>query len=330
MGTISLALWAVLAMSPPAPEWAPLLGGVFDAGQLRRMHAGEAVVRVYHAEDRTEVLTMGAVRVRADVGDLMRCARDPRCLRGHQDLRAVGRLEGAPTSSQFEALSLDPRQVELLARCRVGGCKLRLPSWAIERFGREVDWRRDDAGAAANRVMREVLAAVTAEYHRQGDRGLVVYADRPVLMSAVDATALLAARSFPIPGLDPLRRALSDPPAGVGGADEYVYWFQERAFRKVLMGVHHVAVGSWTDGDRLAGAAVSKQVYASNFMNGSLEAVVLWQRAGEPGGLLVYASRSQSDIRRTGFNALERLILRKWVGSRLEDQMLQLKARLES
>ncbi len=325
---ISLALWVVLALPPSAADWAPLLGGVFDAGQLRRLHAGEAVVRVYYDDDRTEVMSMGAVRVRADVGDLLRCVRDPRCLRGHQDLRAGGRLEGAPTRGQFDALVLDPKQVEMLAKCRVGRCKVRLPVWAIERFVREVDWTRGDAGAAASRVMREVLAAVAADYHQQGDRGLVVYADRAAPMSAVEATALLSARTLPLSGLEPLRRALVDPPAGTAGVEEYVYWFQERGFRKVLVGLHHVAVGSWTDGARRAGAAVSKQVYASHFMNGSLEAVVLWQRAGEPGGLLVYASRSQSDMR-SGFNGLERLILRKWVGSRLEDQMLQLRTRLE-
>jgi hypothetical protein len=95
------------------------------------------------------------------------------------------------------------------------------------------------------------------------------------------------------------------------------------------MGVHHVALARWSHGGHEAAAAVSKQVYASNFMNGSLEAVGLWQRPGDTTGLLVYATRSQSDIRRSGFNALERLLLRKLVGSRLEGQLLRLKARLE-
>src|SRR5688572_6668092 len=102
MGTIPLALSAMLALSPSASEWTPLLGSVFDAGQLRRMEAGEAVVRVYHAEDRTEVMTVGAVQVRAGVGQLLRCARDPQCLRGHQDLRAAGLVAGTPTSGHFE------------------------------------------------------------------------------------------------------------------------------------------------------------------------------------------------------------------------------------
>jgi len=323
-------LFLLLAVTDALPP----LQARFTPDQLRRIQAGETVVSVFQEEDRTEVLTLGAVRVGVGPDRLVACAREASCLHAHPDLEQAGRIEAVAAPAEPAGLSLDDALLDRLARCRVGKCGLRLSKEAIERFGSAVRW--DDEGgraAAASALMRQMLMAQAADYHAQGNRALLVFADRPQPASAGESMAVLLERG--LPGLDAqpdLRRFLRDYPNAPdpGLADQYLMWYREHSFRRTLIGLQHVAVARFTaQGSDLA-LAVSKQVYASSFTNASLEMTAVAAPQGSRDGVLVIASRSRTDIRPSGFNWLERVLLRKMVGGRLSDRLKTLKSRLEA
>src|SRR5262245_7942462 len=131
----AVTLAAANALAPFAE-----LGVTFAPEQLLRLQAGDAVVKVYQEEDRTEVLTLAAVRVSARADALVACARDPRCLRAQPDTEQTGRLAAQPSPRDLTDLRLPASILERLEECRVGRCGVRLGQRDIERVG-TVAWK---------------------------------------------------------------------------------------------------------------------------------------------------------------------------------------------
>src|SRR5262245_52947388 len=326
------ALVAVVALAANALAPVRDLGVTFQPEQWSRLMAGDPVVNVFQEQDRTEVLTLAAVGVTASPAALVACARDPSCLRLQEETEQAARLPRQPSARDFEPLQLPESMVKRLQECRVARCGVRLARADIERL-ESVRWSEPDAAESAESVLREALAARAASYEASGNGGLVVFADRPSPVSSAESTLVLLSRPLPVLDAVPaLRQRVVDGLAGQPAApvvDEYMSWFRERAFRRQLLGMHHVVVAHLAAGGGDLAVVLSKQVYASSFTNSSLEVTALVRAEGASQGVLLWASRSRTDIRASGFNFAERLLLRRFVGGRVAGRLRALKARLE-
>ncbi|PYQ40464.1 MAG: hypothetical protein DMF77_18310, partial [Acidobacteria bacterium] len=69
----------------------------------------------------------------------------------------------------------------------------------------------------------------------------------------------------------------------------------------------------------------AKQIYANRYFESSVSVTTFAERAP----YLLYVSRTRADIRASGFNLLERLVLRRLVAGRLEAQIQWMRDRLE-
>jgi hypothetical protein len=81
--------------------------------------------------------------------------------------------------------------------------------------------------------------------------------------------------------------------------------------------------GDGPAGPYVVGAA--KQIYANRYFESSVSVTTFAERAP----YLLYVSRTRADIRASGFNFLERLVLRRLVEGRLEAQFRWVRDRLE-
>jgi hypothetical protein len=323
------ALPVLLGASTPAARLAELAG--FTPRDQARLSAGQLVGKVPESPDRTEITAAAAVRVNTTREQFLACARDPRCLKGNDDVLQIGRLDtAAPGPQDLASRRLDPRQIQALQKCRPGRCGLRLSADSIARID-AVDWSSASAAAAAQTVFRELLAQRAASYLSGGDAALPPYADGPRPVSPEAERRVLLRRPWPWAddGSRVLAHLESYPRAPLPGAEEYVFWSAERYYRKTLVSLSHVAI---LDASGPAGARVYvavKQLYASHYLYGSVETFAFDGADGSSPGVLAFLSRVRTDIRPSGFTWLERVILNRLVGGRLEDQFGSLRQRLE-
>ena len=72
-----------------------------------------------------------------------------------------------------------------LRTCRVGDCALKLGEDALKRFRLQIDWKGPDAGASANRLMRQLAFEYVTRYLKGGNDSLAVYRDssRPTFVA---------------------------------------------------------------------------------------------------------------------------------------------------
>jgi hypothetical protein len=322
------ALPVLLEASTPAARLADLAG--FTLRDQARLSAGKLVGKVPESPDRTEITAAAAVSVGTSREQFLACARDPCCLKGNDDVLQMGRLDGTPGPQDLASLRLDQRQLQALETCRPGRCGLRLPADSIARID-EVDWGSASAAATAQSVFRELLARRAASYLSGGDAALPPYADGPRPVSPRAELQVILRRPWPWAdeGTRVLAHLESYPQAPLPGVEDYVFWSAERYYRKTLVSLSHVAIfdASGPAGSRVYVAV--KQLYASHYLYGSLETFAFDGGAGSSPGTLAFLSRVRTDIRPTGFTWLERVILNRLVGGRLEDQFGALRHRLE-
>jgi len=232
-------------------------------------------------------------------------------------------------AAEAARLTLDARHVPMLRKCRVGRCDLRLPEEVIAEV-RALPWDSPAARGAAEQAVRGFLARYAARYAEQGNGALPVFADRRVPVSSAESTRALVERPLPLLDLAPgLRAHVRDAPRATAPRASYLYWYKERFHRKLLLAVHHVSLASASTPAGEAMVVASKQVVATNYMNSALEVTAFFPSPGG-GGLVAYESRARTDIRPSGFTWIERVLLRRLLRARLEDQLGSLRGRLES
>lgn len=294
------------------------------------LEQGHVVAKVIDTFDRSEVMTVGAVRVRATKERFLACARDPGCLRRTEDLMGAGRLGTPPSASDLAGLAFDRKELEQLRECRIGDCELRFSADAIERLQRDVDWSSPDRTDQAAGVIRRALAFYASSYLAEGNRALPVYRDgRSGTPTPVSLSELLARRWFLLADAPELRRYLIEyphtrPPA----AEDFVSWYREKSHRLVVTGLNHNTVYEKDDGATSRVFVASKQLYASHYYESSLELMEFVANGDR--STLFFMSRSRADIRSSGFNWPERLLLRRIVRWRVRARLRDAKVKLEA
>jgi hypothetical protein len=301
----------------------------FSAVDIGSMEQGRVLAKVVDTGDNSEVFVVGAMKVHTTPARVLAQVREFEGRRRPGDILQAGKLSSPATAADLAGLSLDAADLAALGKCRPNDCDERLPAEAMQRFHDEVDWKSRDRAAKGAAWWRETLAGFATAYEARGNAGLVQYDNNDMPVKLGDSVAKVLARSDYIAESAPaLYRYLEsfpkDPPAGI---EEYLYWLKERFWIKTVVSMNHVLIATGGDAVRPYVLAAAKQIYANHYFESSLSITVYIQTGG--GGYLVYLSRTRADIRASGFNFLERVLLRRLVVARLDSQLKWMRAVLE-
>jgi hypothetical protein len=336
----SLALLVGLALLP-APVTATDLvrdprsflvtEGGFSPLELADLDHGQVVARIIDTTDRSEVLSVAALRVKTTAERVRLTLRDVEGRRKDFEVLQIGRFSSPPSEKDIEALTLDTKDVDGLRKCRVGSCTERLPKDAIERFQSAVDWQGAGYAERVTRMWRETLAAYAASYVARGNSGLTEYDDNRAPEKVGDTVSQLILRSSYLKESVPdLHRYLGDfPEAKPQATEDIVYWLKERFWLKNVQSLNHLSIESVDLPSGKAVVAVTKQIFANHFFAGSLALTAFVEGQDPSGSYLVFVNRTRADIRPTGFNWLERALVKRLVRRRLLGQFRAFKAKLD-
>lgn len=186
---------------------------MLDAKAFEAIERGEAVAITLDAPDKTEIATLGIVRLEA-----------PRAFYVDRVKELTGFLVSTSGSSSgsfsipakledVAALSLDPSDVKLLEKCQPLKCDVKLPASEMERFRTELE-KSHDPLPRADSLVRDWLVAYVNAYRADSTEETVVYDDTKHPVRSSQVFRALAGESMP-PGIDadPFSYMLSVPRA---------------------------------------------------------------------------------------------------------------------
>ncbi len=325
----ALTLSALVGSSPPAGAAAADLVSAAMAdlspGDRSRLARGEPVARVIDTEDNLEIFVLGMVRVSASRERALELFRDPKAMRPAETLYQMGRVSQPARIEDFASLVVDADDARDLYRCRLGKCEVRLPD---EEGGHvPLVGPQTPGGTAPGDFMKHLLLTRAQQYETRGSAGLPVYEDRarPVQMGDV-LTKLLRLPPWVDSTLPEVRAHMDAYPAQPsGGAEDFLYWMQEKRYRAPVVSLTHAAVFPSACGGECV-ALADRQVYASHYYEASLDLFV-WV-PGNGTSYLVYLNRSRADNNRPRFYWFERALLELMVKKMMRSDLTRLAGRL--
>ncbi len=288
-----------------------LRGLGFSQEQTARVDHGEIAVKVL----KTHKHEAGAVAVvRMNVPQEFFIAR-VRDIERHKKSEAVliaRKFSEPATPEDLSELTLPAQDSRSLQTCQPGECSLKLSTEQMELIQRQVDFSAPDTEQQANAAIRRLLLDYARNYEENGNKAMIVYADKGHAVASASEFAELLDRSSRILAYAPeFRDYLRDfPNTALEGVERFLYWSKENYGHRLK------PVISLTDlviyhqpGKNPPFLIASKQIYASHYMEGSLALTMLFDRTEadpSPSFYLVYVNRSRFDPLRKWYSFLAR------------------------
>jgi hypothetical protein len=282
------------------------------SAELDRIDAGEVVSRTLTAGDPREVATLGAVRIRATPEFYVERLTNIVAFKSSDAVLQIGTFGNPPGVADLADLKLDEWDVRRLRECRVGDCGVQLSAEGIERFQKEVDWQRADAQSQASGLMRHILSEYVTNYRDVGMAAAMKYADQakplesgPEFASLIDGD-VDAWQHF----TDLRQHLLRYPRVQTPDTIDILYWSKERASRRTVVSVTHLAISRRAGGPSDY-AIASKQIYGTHYFDASLGLTLLLpDRSSSPPAMYVlYLNRSRVDVFSGMFSGVARRIV---------------------
>jgi hypothetical protein len=299
-----------------------------DGGDLHRLDAGKTLVRVL-SEDDGNVAVFGARRVAADGERLVAWMRRIEELRQGRFVESLSRFSSPPSIDDLSRLSLDDDDLQTLRDCTSGKCRAKITAPEVDTLRREIQSAGAAWMAAVERAFRGIVLERLRAYQAGGHRAIGRYVDgrTPVPLDAVfgslvEHTPCLAGR------FDGLIGFLEEFP---GVADQefetLFYWSKERLGGKPIISATQMAFATEDRGSSRATVVVSKQIFATHYLNGSLNVTAIVTDG--PANYLVVLNRTNVDFLRGFFGGLARLAVERRIKAELPGILDQLGRRLD-
>lgn len=291
-----------------------------------RLARGDTLVRSVPATQ-GQVVIFSAVRAAVDGDRLIRWVRRIDLMKRGRYAPAVARFSDPPRLDDLAALELDPDDLDALQACRPGDCGLKLSEAEIGTLAPLARRRHSGWQADVQRTFREAMLTRARSYLANGFEGAPPYRDRDTPVRLGDEFQRLVAQSAFLGARVPaLTEFLTRFPAVRSpDVESFLYWSKETLGRKPVVSITHVTIVRSTG--HTDAIVVSRQVYASHYMTGSIAVTAI---AGRQPSYLLYLNRSRVDV----LNGFLGGLVRRIVEGRLRDEAAQvvdgLRRRLEA
>jgi hypothetical protein len=330
---LSFSFVVSLAAQDARAEVAGFLRGVgFAADEVARLEGGQVLTRADLSGDESEILAVGAVKIRADRDRVANYYGQMISYVDGQVTQAFGRFSTPPALTDVQTLTLDAAEIEALKSCRPGDCDIRLGGTSLSALRSSVNWKAANYSDEVHRYLRQTAVAYVTAYQKRGDAALVTYDDRARPVSLRQQWEGILANAVRLQQLEPaLRDYLAKYPSQPlpGGRDVF-YWSKESyGLKPIVSIVHGVVYEPPGRPDRVF--VVQKQLYASHYFDASLAmgTVLTTTENSVPVSYLLYANRSRGDLLKGGFGGLRRNVARRQAQAAAEQTLMSIKQTLE-
>jgi len=236
---------------------------------------------------------VAAVRIPAKADRLAYWLKDIVAFRKAIDIGLSRRISATPVIGDFADLAFDADELAKVRACRPGNCDLLLGDAAIQRFQTDVDWNAPDAGARANRLLRELILGHAQAYLKGGDRALGAVHDAKTPRLRADEFQQILRQSQGLYDVAPALTAYlaQFPVALLPQSEQFLYWGKGGAGPDASISLHQLVLYQPAGGDVFV---VDKQLYASRYVDAALTVVSLASAPNGDGFYAIVGARGRS------------------------------------
>jgi hypothetical protein len=262
---------------------------VLDAKRIEAVESGDAVAVTLDSPEKTEIATLGVVRLEVPRAFYIDRARR---LTGFlaSGTKSLSGSFGEPARLEDVAgLTLDPADVKMLERCQPLACDVKLPSGEMEKFRMELA-KSKEGGPRADSLMRTWLVAYVNSYRSDSTEETVVYDDTKHPVRSSDAFRALLGEPMPA-GLDvePFAAMLGRPrSARPAELSSRISWELEHmpGLKPTLEVLERSIYSSPARPDQ--NWMTSKLLYASHYFESQIDFIEVADAPSSPGKSAVY------------------------------------------
>jgi hypothetical protein len=276
------------------PEKVPSLSVLaeFTPVEIQTLKTGQPVSKLLQSDPDHEVAVAGAVWIDAPVEAFVAAMKDIEHLEHGRGFLITKRISNPPRPEDFAALELTDFDIEQLKKCRVGDCGIKLDKPSIERIQKQIDWSKPTAKEDVNALMRQMALEFTTAYHKEGNKALVVYANKKEPVDIDKEFDTIVGEMQPLWRVEPeLRRYLLEyPQANLPNSTSFLYWQMVNFGIRPVLRINHLAMTENAGHTIVA----SKLLYADHYFWTALEIRELVPGPGPQGFWFVDVSRGRS------------------------------------
>ena len=262
---------------------------MLDAKSIRAIESGEPVTMTLDAPDKTEIVTLGVVRIEVPRAFYVEHVKQLTGFLAVGAKSSAGAFGEPAKLGDVSALMLDRSDAKTLEKCQPLKCDVKLSASEMEQF-RTALGPSHDRLPRADSLMREWLVAYVNAYRADSTEETVVYDDtkRPVRSSA--AFRVLVSEPMP-PGIDaePFSLMLSVPRAARPPAvTSRIAWQVERlpGLKPILEVVERSMYASPAHPDE--NWMATKLLYASHYFESQVDFLTVTDAPAHPGQAATY------------------------------------------
>jgi hypothetical protein len=252
-----------------------------NAGEMSAATSGKPVVKVLATSDQREIAVFGIVRIDVPRSFYVRRAADfATSLRNPSRPRFALFSEPA-AASDVAALAVPHDDVQDLAQCRAGSCKLKLSAEAIAYLRANVDLASPAADSVVSAYFRGRMIEYVTNYRARGNSALIVYSDIESSAAGV-FQAMLSRSPYMYQYAPSLERYLKNYPGDrPTDVSEALFWSEDDlpGLKPTVTITHQVVYAP----PELPGATLiaSKLLYADHYFDGALDLTAVVDQAGD-------------------------------------------------
>jgi len=268
-----------------------------SANELGAASSGNPVVKALESPDRLEIAVFGIVSIGVPRSFYVgRAVNFPVALRDPSRLHFALFSEPA-AASDLNDFSLPHADVQDLASCHSGACRIKLSAEAITRARAVIDLTAPSADSVTSAYFRGRIVDYVTAYRTRGNSALIVYNDAPSQAAAAQVfDGILSHSPYMYQYAPSLERYLknypNDRPPGVS---EAIFWSDDDlpGLKPTLTITHEVVYAP----PELPGSTLLalKLLYADHFLDGALDLRTVVDQvgtgAGSPAGIYLVVLR---------------------------------------
>lgn len=300
------------------------------ADERAKLDRGEVVVRLLpHGPG--DVAVFAAVRVQADGPRLVAWVNDIAALKKSAYVKGIARFSDPPVLDDLRTLTLTDDDLRALRTCRPGNCALKLAGPEMAALRQAAASAGDGWRDAVVGDFRRMVLDRVRTYLATGQAALPAYEDRDTPVPPASVFAALAQHStFLVAHVPALVSYLERyPRPAPPGVTSFLYWSIEEFGNRPTLSVTHVAILQ-PDTDTMPEAIVAgKQVFATHYMDGSLNITAIVRGDTPADHYLVYVNRSRVDVLQRWFGGLARMIMDRRIKGDASDVLKGLRDRIQ-
>ena len=279
----------------------------FDQNQLHLLAAGNAISRLFPADDRSMINMGGAVIVNATPQHYVERFRDAAHFQQGPNVMGAGRFSPIPRIEDLDSIKIPESDIDDLLACTPGDCDFALTRDALDRLKRQIDRRKPDHRAQVARFVKAEFINQIDAYRRDGNKALAVYHDKAQPFSTAASLDRLSDVSNVLKNISPeLDRYLDEYPRNrPPDTEDYFAWQFAKFGMKPVIRASHVVIRKFQHNGRTGYLITGKTLLATHYFRSALELTVIYPQVGRQ-STVVLTQRSIID----GFNTWRGRLLR--------------------